>query len=145
MADNEDDILSIETILKRPKIKIDGALYEIIAPGELSLEQNYRLSELGQKLANMRNTRGLKHAQRAQMAETLTQICKIILEPVPAAVQATLTDANKLAVIEVFTLLLSTEKARLAGETLTKLAKPLLGEKLFPGFNTSTAETPKAG
>ena len=79
-TDTDDDILSLETILKRPKIKIDGAVYEITAPGELSLQQNYRLSQAGQKLANLRGTKGLKPAQQTQLTTTLNEICDVNLE-----------------------------------------------------------------
>ena len=144
-TDTDDDILSLETILKRPKIRIDGAVHEITAPGELSLQENYRLSQAGQKLANLRGTKGLKPAQQTQLTTTLNEICDVILKPVPMEVRKTLTENNKLAVIEVFTMLLSTEKAVLAGATLAKLAKPLLGEKAWQDFSTSTAERLKAG
>ena len=144
-ATDEDDILSLETILTRPKIRIDRAVYEITAPGELSLEQNYRLSQAGQKLANLRGTKGLKPAQQAQMTTILNEICDVILQPVPSEVRKTLTENNKIAVIEVFTMLLSAQKAKLAGATLAKLVKPFLGEKASQDFKSFMAEQLKAG
>jgi hypothetical protein len=147
MADTEqdDDILSLETMLTRPKIKIDGAVYEITSPGELPLVDQYRLSDLGRKLANLRKTDGLAEEQQNQLTTTLDAICDIILAPVPAEVRATLRDPQKLSVLEVFTMLLSEDRLKLAGATVMKMINQYLGEKSFLGSSASTAETPKAG
>lgn len=140
-----DDILSLETMLVRPKIKIDGAEYELTAPGELSIEQNYRLADLGRKLANLRGTAGLAPAQQKQLTASLTAICDIILVHVPQEVRAQLRDSHKISVTEVFTMLLQAEKVALAGGTISKMLTKLIGEKSFPGSSASTAEAPKAG
>ena len=148
MADeNEapDNILSLETMFVRPKIKIDGAEYEMTAPSELSIEQNYRLSDLGRKLSNLRGTSGLAPAQQRQLTETLGAICDIILEPIPEEVRHKLSDSHKLSVTEVFTMLLSEERLKLAGGTVLKMLNKFIGEKSFPGSSASTAEAPKAG
>lgn len=155
MADQENTtpqeptILSLETMFTRPKINIDGAEYAITSPGELSIQQNYQLGDLGRKLANLRGTKGLAKAQQNQLTETLDAICAIILEPVPDDVKAKLSDGHKIAITEVFTMLLSEDRLKLAGATLMQAVKKMaggsLGEKSSQGSNASTAEAPKAG
>lgn len=148
MADENtdtDSILSLDTIFVRPIISIDGADHEITAPGELSIEQSYRLADLGRKLSNLRGTVGLAHAQQRQLTETLTAICDIILAPVPADIRAKLNDSQRVAITEVFTMLLSEDRLKLAGATVLKMMNKYLGEKPFPGSSGSTAEVPKAG
>ena len=143
--DATDNILSLSTMLVRPKIKIDGAEYEMAAPSELSIEQNYRLSDLGRKLANLRGTAGLADAQQQQLTQILTAICDIILAPIPEEVRARLSDSHKLAVTEVFTMLLSEDRLKLAGGTVLKMLNKFIGEKLSPASSASTAEAPKVG
>ena len=136
MADeNEapDNILSLETMFVRPKIKIDGAEYEMTAPSELSIEQNYRLSDLGRKLSNLRGTSGLAPAQQRQLTETLGAICEIILEPIPEEVRNKLSDSHKLSVTEVFTMLLSEDRLKLAGGTVLKMLNKSTGIKKLIG------------
>lgn len=146
MADEKaKEILSLNTMLVRPPIEIDGARFDITAPGELSIEETYRLADLGRKLDNLRGTVGLAEAQQSQLTETLTAICDIILAPVPKEIQAKLNDAQRLSVIEVFTMLLSADRLKLAGETVMKVISQYLGEKPSPGSSGSTAEAPKAG
>jgi hypothetical protein len=145
----EPTILSLETFFTRPTIVIDDAVYEITSPAELSIQQTYQIGDLGRKLHNLQKTNGLAEAQQKQLSETLEAICEIVLEPVPAEVRAKLRDSQKLAVTEVFTMLLSEERLKLAGatvlKTITKLLNDSLGEKQSPVSNVFTAEAPKAG
>jgi hypothetical protein len=142
-------ILSLETLFTRPQIALDGAVYDITSPAELSIQQNYRLGDLGRKLANLRQTNGLAAAQQKQLSETLDAICAIVLAPVPDDVKAELSDQHKLAITEVFTTLLSADRLKLVGaplmQVVMKYLNDNLGEKLSPGSNGSTAEAPKAG
>lgn len=145
MADTEPNILSLSTIYDRPKIIIDEHLYAITAPQELTVEQHYLLAQHGKALAELRETAGLSPAQIGELSTHLDAICAIILEPVPAEVRGRLTDSQKLAVTEVFTMLLSEDKLKLAGGTVMQLVKKYLGELPSPGSSPSTAEAPKAG
>lgn len=148
MADDNtptDSILSLETMFVRPKIKIDGAEHEITSPSELSIEQNYRLADLGRKLSNLRTTVGLADAQQKQLTQTLTAICDIILAPVPIEVREKLNDSQRVAVTEVFTMLLSEDRLKLTGATVLQMVNKFIGEKSSPGSSGSSAEAPKAG
>jgi hypothetical protein len=143
--DNDDNVLSLDTMLKRPKIKIDGAVHEMTSPGELTVEESYRLNQLSKTLANLRNSDGAPAAQQKMMSAKLNEIAEIILAPVPDKTRSTLTDNHKLAAMEVFTMLLQEERLRLAGATVSKVIAKYLGENPLPGSSGSTAEAPKAG
>lgn len=142
---DEPTILSLDTIFTRPQVSIDGALYEITSPGELTIQQNYRIGVLSRQLTKNRAMDGLTAAGQQQLSDILHELTEIILEPVPAEVRAKLKDAQKLAMVEVFTMLLSEDRLTLAGATVLKMIGRYLGENKFPGFNAFTAEAPKAG
>ena len=133
------------TLFARPKIKIDGADYELIAPDEMSIEANYRLGQLGTKLAKMRSTEGLSEGQQKQLSQVLTQITDIIMAPIPANVRAGLGDMARLTVTEVFIMLLQADKLKLAGATMMKMVSQSAGVKVSPDSSDFTAATPEAG
>lgn len=147
-AENEDinaGLLKLETAFERPKITIDGDSYEIVSPGELSIQEGYRLRVLADRLANSKVATDLSDTAIEQLSLTLEQLCDIILQYVPADVRAKLSDANKLDVIEVFTMRLTADRTRLAAGAMVNELIRWAGERPSPGFSTSTAETPQAG
>ena len=141
----EPTILSLETIFTRPQVSIDGALYDITSPGELTIQQSYRIGVLSRQLTKKRAEDGLTEAAQNQLSETLNELTEIILEPVPTEVRAKLKDAQRLAMVEVFTMLLSEDRLTLAGATVMKMINRYLGENKSPGSSVSTAEAQKAG
>lgn len=146
MAENDtDNILSLETIYDRPQVAIDQRLYEITAPAELTIEQHYKLARHSKKLAALKENAGLAEAQIKQLSVHLDAICEIVLAPIPESVRSKLTDSHKQAIVEVFTMLLSEDRLRLAGGTVMKLMQKYLGEQPSPVSSDSTAEPRTAG
>jgi len=121
-----DELLKLTTALERPVVQIDGKEYEMSAPAELTVMETARLDRLGKKLdALMREELDEDddtaiEAREEQVEKLLDQLTKIILRPVPRAVRAGLGQANKMAAIEVFTMLLLARKSKLAGATMLK-------------------------
>lgn len=143
-------LLDLNTLIERPKITIDGLAYEIASPDELSVLDTQRLAWLGRKLDNLMKQDGAASAKA--LGDTLEEITARVMEQVPAAVRDQLSDAKKLAVIDVFTMLSLTRKMQLAGaaipqiiELLQKTAKPAAGVKQPPGSSDSTAALPQDG
>lgn len=141
-------LLDLSSLIERPKITIDDEPWEITAPEELSVIDTQRLASLGRKLDNLRMQDG--EAQAKQLTDTLEAIVALVMAPVPAKVRAKLSDAQKVAVIEVFTMLSYARKAQLAGATVPNILKSLMaslpktdpattGEKPSPGSSASTA------
>lgn len=152
MATDDEPILDLQTLIERPKIAIDGKRYEILSPDELPLIATQRAAWLGRRLNKLMNAEEkLSAAQQANMADVLDELASIIMEPVPAAVRATLADAQKQAVTEVFTMLSLARKAKLAGAAAAGMAAAHMatpsatGAPPSPGSSDSMAATPSAG
>lgn len=149
-------VLKIETKIERPKIDIDGVLYEIVSPEELPVETSYRIADLGKKLQNMMNTASQPEAQQKLMKKNLHELADIIMAPVPVDVRAALSDTMLHSVVEVFSMLLLERKVKLAGATITgTLGKDVAdwlpemfksaGLKSPPGSSDISEAAPQAG
>ncbi len=151
MAEN---MLDINTLIERPIVGIDGKPYEIIAPEELSIVAGAKVARLGRRLDEKMKLDHPTEADEAALAQVLKDLTEIIMAPVPEEVRDKLGDAQKLAVIEVFTMLLLARKAKLAGGTMVKqlagqafadliknLPKAATGEKSSADASGSTAAT----
>jgi hypothetical protein len=138
-------LLKLDTLFERPKIAIDGVLHEITSPGELSIQDGYRLRVLADQLAKNRAADDLSEAQLSSLSATLGQMCEIILAPVPADVRHSLTDNHKLAVVEVFTMLLTADRLKVAAGAAVEMMNQWAGEKLSQGSSDIMAEARQAG
>ena len=165
MADDEttDDtplILDIATLVKRPQIAIDDHLYDISAPGELSLVDSHRIARWGRQFDRLMKLDDMTAAQEKQLGDLVEKISNIILQPVPTIVVARLNEQQRLAVIEVFTLLSLERKTRLAGAAITGMAAARtataapetsgemgsgIGASSLPGSSASMAASPADG
>ena len=144
MAD--DALLSLTTLIDRPRLEIDGHLYEIMSPDELPLLTSQRLAAKGRELDRLMKLDELKPVHERRLPELLDELCAIIMEPVPVEVRASLSEAQKQSVIEVFTMLSLARKTRLAGATMKGMAaKRETGESSSPGSSASTADAPPTG
>lgn len=110
-------LLDIDTIIERPTIRIDGADHEITSPDELTIIQSQKLAMLGRKHDKLMKSDSSEPATENALSNTLEAMMEIILQPMDHAVRAKLRDPHKTAVIEVFTMLLLANKAKLAGVT----------------------------
>lgn len=150
MADKyAEPLLELDSLIERPKIKIDGELYEIAAPEELSVIDTQRVASLGRRLDNLLKQEGAAQAKILQ--DTLGDIIAIVMSPVPADVRARLSDGQKMSVVEVFSMLSLARKTQLAGATIPQILKAIMantgatGEKPQPGSSDTTAATQQAG
>jgi len=139
MAD--DAMISLNTLIERPRIAIDGQFYEIMSSEELPLLTSQRLAAKGRELDRLMKLDELLPEQAQRLPDLLGELCAIIMDPVPAEVRATLSDAQKQSVIEVFTMLSLARKTRLAGAMMTGAAgkKPKTGANSSPASSGSTA------
>lgn len=144
------ELLSIDTLIERPRVKIDGALHDILSPDELSLLASHRVAALGRKLDKLMKADTLNATGEADLSRTIQALADIVMEPVPAGVRARLSETHLLSVIEVFTMLSLGRKARLAGATVAGMAPKTTpgtsnGARPSPGSSDTTAATPRAG
>jgi hypothetical protein len=124
----------LQTHIIRRAIKIDGELYELRHPDEMSLtEQHYLLSRSQQIEATFR---GEYDPESLAMAERSLRECVALLMPtLPAAVADSLTDMQRMAILQGFT------SQALPLERVSGLS----GGNSFPGSNASTVADPATG
>ena len=108
-------LISIDTLIERPKICIDGVDYELTSPEELTVLESVALRRLGEKLDALMKTADPDEETARKMIATIDKITAIIMRFVPRDVRARLSETQALKVVEVFTMLLLAGKAKLAG------------------------------
>lgn len=144
------ELLSIDTLIERPRVKIDGEVHEILSPDELSLLASQRVAALGRKLDKLMKADTLNATGEADLSKTIWTLSDVIMEPVPNEVRYRLSETQLLSVIEVFTMLSLGRKAKLAGATVAGMATQTApgtsdGAKPSPGSSDTSAATPRAG
>lgn len=136
-------LLKIKTLIDRPVIEIDDARYEILSPDELSIVDSMRFEQWGRRLSEVR-TDDFKIEDAGEISEILRKLTDWIMVGVPDEVRGTLTEAQRIAVAEVFTTL-SRRKTATARGAKPARANQRTGAKSRRGSSDSTAATPPAG
>ncbi|MBA5778072.1 hypothetical protein H2509_13550 [Stappia sp. F7233] len=149
-------ILDLSTLIERPRIRIDGNLYEIRSPDELSLIESHFFALKGQEIDRLTKAGN----QGEELAELIRDVVRKVVVELPSKVLSRLSEAHMLAIVEVFTGLLLRRRLGLAGaiakagqktrneaapESAQDGAGQSTGAKNFPASSASTAETPSGG
>lgn len=136
-------LLDLDTLLIRPKISIDGTLYEILSPDELTVLAAHKLGIHGRRIDEL----GRSNDPEAgiELDGLVTLVAREILVDVPDEVFAKLSGTNRFAIVDVFTGLLLRKKLGVAGAIATAMGGPPIGETLFPAFSASLAAPPRGG
>ncbi len=146
-----DPILDLSTLVDRPKIRIDGRLYELRSPDELSVLDSQRLTSAGKRidaLAGASDPAG--EGDTRELAELIDDVTRRVLVEIPEAVFASLSQMQKLSICEVFTGLLLGRRMALAGAIARKLTDspkdtPSTGATPSRDSSASTAAIPTGG
>ena len=159
-------LLDLSTLVERPQIKIDGTLHEILSPDELTVIQTQRFAAWGRRIDELTAKDELDPAERGLLSQIVRNLSDEIMVGVPQEVRAKLSDAMRLQVAEVFTLLplraklkrlaglkdlagqapaAGNRKARRASETQRRRAKQSTGANSQPDSSASTAATRAGG
>ena len=137
-----DPVLDIATLIKRPQIKVDDELHEILSPDELSVVDYQRFAAWGRKIDKLMAADSLTKAKQTELAKILTELSNRIMVGVPVEVRSKLTDSQRFAVAEVFTRLPLMNRL----QALAAGADPKsTGAKRRRGSNGSSAERPAGG
>lgn len=134
-------LLSIDTLIVRPKVAIDGTLYELLSPDELSVLDSHRFSSWAKQLEELQKA----GEPSEEMDAIADQVARKALVGVPSAVLEKLTGVHKIAVAEVFTGLLLRSRMDVAGAIAKAMGSPQIGELFSQGFNGSTAAPRDSG
>jgi hypothetical protein len=126
-------------LLERQRIRIDGTLYELRSPEELSVLQSARFTRWGGEIERLgQSLGGADHADRdAELTALLRQVAAAALVDVPAAVIERLSGGQAMSIVEVFTTLLLGKRLRLADRQT--------GPSSSPGSSAAMAATPDTG
>ncbi len=135
-------ILDLDTLIKRPIIKIDGVNYEIISPDELSVLDHHRLMEQGKRLDALLSASEMGEEDEAEIKKLLVKITDWIMVGVPPEVRAKLTDAQRMDVGQVFTAL---PLRKYLISMMQEAGATQIGGKPSPIFKDSMGEVPLDG
>lgn len=140
-----DPLLSLDTLIERPAIRIDGIRYEMLSPDELSLADSHRFALWARRIEELQ-------AGEAdiddELGEIVAQIVRLVMPGLPDDVFAKLSEENRLAVTQVFTGLLLRKRLGVAEATARAMGeaqKLATGAKSSPGSSGFSAEPPKPG
>lgn len=135
-------LLRLDTLVDRPKVAIDGTLYEILAPAELSVLVSHRLGSEGKRIEALMQDDALDEAGRAELARMIRSVSDTIMAPIPQDVRAQLSDAQRMRVLETFMMLSMFDRLGTAAAIVTDgsaMGRTSTGESSFRASSASTA------
>ena len=136
-------LLSLDTLVRRPKVAIDGTQYEMLSPDEMSVLDYQRFGLWHRELVQLQEDGG---EDDPALEALVDRIARKAMVGVPAGVIGKLSGAQKIAVVEVFTGLLLQTRMRVAGATATAMGQnPSTGESYSRGLAGSTAGARASG
>jgi hypothetical protein len=97
-------VLDLDTLVERAPVRIDGQMYEMLNPAELSILDLHRFGAAGEELASLKridSTTEISDEQMQLISATLTRMVRIILRA-PAEVQDRLTDVHRFRIVNAF-------------------------------------------
>lgn len=127
-------LLNLSTLIERPRIRIDAALFEILSPDEISIIDGHRLGSWGRRINVLAEMDG--DEAEAELSELIGKVARKVAVGVPDDVFAQLSGAHKQAIADVFTGLLLQARLGVAG-AIAKAAGMLPGQ-LANGTSNST-------
>lgn len=141
-AMTDEPLLSLDTLIKRPTITIDGQPVELLNPDELSILDSHRLGILGRQIDALTNSDEPDAAEKldARIEEAARKILPNIADDVFARISGT----QRMAIVEVFTGLQLRGKVRVAGAVRKALGQPT-GVTPSPDLSGSTEAAPTTG
>jgi len=123
-------LLDLKTTTERPKIAIDGELYEILSPDELGIADRGVFAATVRRIAEIMAKESLDDDAKAEAARLLREVADRIMVGVPEAVRAKLNDTQRLQVAEAFTILRPREDrdaSKVAARLLDRVTKDTAG------------------
>lgn len=143
-------ILDLSTLVERPRIAIDGELYEILSPDEVAIADLRRFAGIGRRIEEIGRAAAPTPASQDELAGHLDELARRIMVGVPEDVRARLSLAQLIAVVEVFTGLLPGRTPAGAAQTPDRPGsasggRTPTGASSRPGSSASTAATPAGG
>jgi hypothetical protein len=153
-------LLDLDTLVERPRISIDGSLYEILSPDELSVADSHRFAIWGRRIdalgkASAEADEATIEGNSAELEALIAKVARRIAVGVPDDVFAKIPGQQRWSIIDVFTALRLRTQLKVAGamatatgptpEWMAALSQGSIGGSSFPGFSGSTADARRTG
>lgn len=121
-------LLDLSTIVDRPKIKVDGELYDLARPSDLGFKQDAQLSHAHKRaneLHQKENGEAMTDDDWEELSHLLDRSCRILILDLPNEKHELLSDIQRLQVMTAFT-----QATRTANEAIeSPKTKPKTSEK----------------
>lgn len=108
-------LLDLDTLIERPRISIDGTMFEILSPDELSVIDSHRFARWGRRIDALNRSDNEDPAAEAELDALVAKVARRICVGVPEDVFAKVPGKQRWAVIDVFTALLLRNGLKVAG------------------------------
>ena len=141
MAASPPPLLDLNKLVERPRIAIDGQLYDLAAPAELSVIDRHRVTSKCRRFEHLMQKDQLDELEEIELDAQLRGASEIVLKHVPHDVIDKLNDDQLLQVLEVFSMLSLRNRLKSAAAAIGNRT----GESLSPGSNGSTEATRDGG
>lgn len=141
-----DHLLNLTTLIEQPTIRINKVTHEILHPDQLGVLDFQRLSKMAGRVSELMKVGDPTDADADELTKIIEDLTDRIMVGVPPEVRAKLTEAQRLAVAEVFmTLPRVQSRQALRAMKSKKTANRSGGSRPRSGASGSTAEAPTDG
>jgi len=143
MSKSPDPVLSLDTLITRPRIVIDDVSYDILSPDEISVAETQRFGSMLERAQKLNEEFGEPAGKELQ--DLIGQIARRVAVGVPDEVFEKLSGAHKQAIADVFIALQLRSRLGVVGAMAKASGIPLIGEMLQLGSSVSMADIPAGG
>lgn len=126
-------LLSLDTLVERDHIKIDGKAYEMVNAGELSLLESHRLRKLGAEIQRIFDKANPSEAELTRLEKSTATTLQTVVPGIPKAVRDKLSHSQRWGIVMVFIM-----RSRPASATQDK-GKARPARKRAPSRKTSAS------
>jgi hypothetical protein len=106
-------LLDLTTLITRPTIKVDGEIFEILSPDEVSITDSHRFGMWGRRIHALNDMEG-EEAEK-ELTALVSMVARKAAVGMPDEVFAKLPGAHRQAISDVFTGLLLRNRLGVAG------------------------------
>ena len=110
------EILDLSTKKDRPKIKIDGVLYDLMLPTDLELKDAFWLQRASSRIEDLQKKLAASDeyddSVASEFERTLIRFSDILLTEIPIEVRKKLSDVQRLQICDVYAKLVVNEQKR---------------------------------
>lgn len=141
-----DHLLDLTTLIEQPTIKINGVTHEILHPDQLGVLDFQRLSTMAGRVSALMKSTEPSDSDAAELTKVIEDLTDRIMVGVPADVRTKLTEAQRLAVAEVFMMLPRVQSRKAQRRAKAGKAKNhSVGSKQLSDVRDIMAEPPTDG